>query len=220
MKKSSAISVVVLISGNGSNLQAIIDTLHNQGMPIIVRAVISNIPGAYGLQRAQKAGIPTQVLSHTHFTDREAFDQALQHLIDGYQPQLVVLAGFMRILSKSFVEHYEGRMMNIHPSLLPKFRGLNTHDRVLQAGETQHGATVHFVSHELDGGPAVIQATAPVYPNDTKEALGERVLQLEHEIFPLAIRWFAEGRLQYANGKATMDGKVLEHPLQYPLQQM
>lgn len=215
MNTPQPLSVVVLISGTGSNLQAIIDAVRNESLPVEVRAVISNIPHAYGLQRAAQAGIPTQVLSHKGFPNRESFDQALQQLIDQYQPQLVVLAGFMRILTESFVKHYEGRMMNIHPSLLPKFRGLNTHGRVLQAGEKQHGATVHFVSHELDGGPAIIQATAPVYPNDTAEALSERVLQLEHKIFPLAIRWFAEGRLRFSNCKTLLDGKVLEQPLQY-----
>jgi phosphoribosylglycinamide formyltransferase-1 len=215
MTLSQPITVVVLISGNGSNLQAIIEAIRNDGLPVKVGAVISNKADAYGLTLAKRAGIPTQVLSHTDFPDRESFDRALQRAIDQYQPQLVVLAGFMRILTEFFVRHYMGRMINIHPSLLPKFRGLNTHARALQAGEKQHGATVHFVSLELDGGPAIIQAAAPVYPNDTEEALRERVLRLEHKIYPLAIRWFAEGRLTFTDQQAILDGKLLEQPLQY-----
>jgi len=215
MNVPQPISVVVLISGNGSNLQAIVDSIQNNALPVKVRAVISNIPGAYGLQRAKAAGIPAHVLSHKDFPNRESFDQALEQLIDQYEPRLVVLAGFMRILTETFVKHYEGRMMNIHPSLLPKFRGLNTHERVLRAGEPLHGATVHFVSYELDGGPAIIQGSVPVLPNDTAEVLSNRVLQLEHKIYPLAIRWFAEGRLKFSDGRAVVDGNALEQPLQY-----
>jgi phosphoribosylglycinamide formyltransferase-1 len=215
MNESQPISTVVLISGNGSNLQAIIDAVEQDSLPIELRAVISNDVDAYGLQRATQAGIPTHALSHKQFADRETFDQALQHLIDRYQPQLLVLAGFMRILSEPFVRHYEGRMINIHPSLLPKYRGLNTHQRALQAREQRHGATVHFVTHELDGGPAIIQATVPVLDNDSKESLAARVLEQEHQIFPLAIRWFAQGRLRLSGNKAVLDGQTLQQPYQY-----
>ena len=213
--KPQPISTVVLISGNGSNLQAIIDAVHQEALPVELRAVISNNPHAYGLERARQAGIATQVLSHKNFPNRESFDRGLQQLIDSYQPELLVLAGFMRILGEPFVRHYEGRMINIHPSLLPNYRGLNTHSRALQAGETQHGATVHFVTHELDGGAAVIQATVPVLANDTPESLAARVLQQEHKIFPLAVRWFAEGRLKLSGNTAMLDGHVLERPYQY-----
>ena len=153
----SKLPIVVLITGNGSNLQAIIDA-SQQGLPVKIEAVISNRADAHGLARAAHAGIPAVVLDHTQFTSREAYDEALQQKIDSFQPQLVVLAGFMRILTNNFVRHYEGRLINIHPSLLPKFRGLNTHQRALDAGEQEHGATVHFVTPELDGGPAVLQA--------------------------------------------------------------
>lgn len=214
-KMLQPIPTVVLISGNGSNLQAIIDAVHQEALPVKLCAVISNRPHTYGLERAKLAGIPTHVVSHKDFSDRESFDRALQQLIDGYQPQLLVLAGFMRILTEPFVRHYEGRMINIHPSLLPKYRGLNTHQRALQEGETQHGATVHFVTHELDGGPAIIQAVVPVLFNDTQESLAERVLTQEHKIFPLAIRWFAEGRLKLSNNHTMLDGQILQSPYQY-----
>lgn len=213
--KVQPIRMVVLISGNGSNLQAIIDAVSDDGLPAELCAVISNQPDAYGLQRAKNAGVPTHVLSHKDFPDRESFDQALQQLIDSCHPDLIVLAGFMRILTEPFVRHYEGRMLNIHPSLLPKFRGLNTHQRALQEGEQQHGATVHFVTHELDGGPAIIQAIVPVISSDTAESLAARVLAQEHKIFPLAIRWFAEGRLKLADNKTMLDGHVLQRPYQY-----
>lgn len=205
-------SIVVLISGNGSNLQAIIDAIQQDALPVEIAAVISNVAYAQGLERAKLAGVPIEVLPHGNFPDRESFDFALQQTIDQYQPRLVVLAGFMRILTEEFVRHYEGRMINIHPSLLPHYRGLNTHQRVLQAGEHQHGATVHFVTHELDGGPAIVQAIVPVLDNDTKESLAARVLQQEHIIFPLAIRWFAQGRLKLADNKTMLDGRILERP--------
>ncbi|KPJ89466.1 MAG: phosphoribosylglycinamide formyltransferase [Gammaproteobacteria bacterium SG8_11] len=209
------IPIVVLISGNGSNLQAIIDAVSQDDLPVKLCAVISNAPHAFGLQRAKAAGIPTHVLSHKDFPDREAFDEALRRQIDCYQPELLVLAGFMRILTEPFVRHYEGRMINIHPSLLPKYRGLNTHQRALQESEQHHGATVHFVTHELDGGPAIIQATVPVLPNDTTESLASRVLEQEHRIFPLAIRWFAEGRLKLTDNKTLLDGRILQSPYQF-----
>jgi len=215
MDERQLTSAVVLVSGNGSNLQAIIDAAQKGELPVILRAVISNDPDAYALTRAQEAGIVTEVLSHKGFVDRESFDQALQQLIDSYQPQLLILAGFMRILTEPFVRHYEGRMLNIHPSLLPKYRGLNTHQRALENSETEHGATVQFVTYELDGGPAIVQVSVPVLPNDTKESLAARVLEQEHKIYPLAIRWFAEGRLKLVENRVVLDGRVLDHPYQY-----
>ena len=210
--------VVVLISGGGTNLQAIIDASHGD-LPVEIRAVISNRPDAYGLERARKAGIPAEVLDHHQFESREAFDKALMELIDGYAPELVVLAGFMRILTQALVRHYEGRMLNIHPSLLPKFRGLNTHARAIEAGEREHGVTVHFVTADLDAGPIVIQARVPVHPGDTPESLAGRVLEQEHRIYPQAVRWFAEGRLELHGGVACLDGAPVatiperaEHP--------
>jgi phosphoribosylglycinamide formyltransferase-1 len=186
--------IVVLISGSGSNLQSIIDASHND-LPVEIRAVISNRADAYGLTRAEQAGIPTAVLDHRDHPDRASYDTALRKLIDGYAPQLLVLAGFMRILSDDFVRHYEGRMMNIHPSLLPKYRGLNTHARAIEAGDSEAGCTVHFVTPELDAGPTIIQARVPVLVDDTPETLAARVLEQEHRIYPEAIRRFAEGEL-------------------------
>lgn len=202
--------IVVLVSGGGTNLQSIIDAVQSQELPVDIRAVISNRTGAYGLERAAQAGIPGEVLNHKDFPDRESYDRALIDLIDRYTPGLVVLAGFMRILSDDFVRHYEGRMVNIHPSLLPKYRGLNTHQRCLEAGDAEHGATVHFVTPELDAGPVIIQARVPVKPGDSPEALAARVLKEEHRIYPTAIRWFAEGRLELKNGVAHLDGDIIE----------
>jgi len=191
MPERESLSVVVLISGSGSNLQAIIDA----ELPITIRAVISNRADAYGLTRAEQAGIPTAVLDHKGFPDRESYDAALQELIDSYQPGLLVLAGFMRILSDGFVRHYEGRMINIHPSLLPKYRGLDTHARAIAAGDAEAGCSVHFVTPELDSGPIIIQARVPILEGDTPETLAARVLEQEHRIYPEAIRKFAEGEL-------------------------
>lgn len=201
-------NAVVLISGSGSNLQALIDS-QGEDNPLRIRAVISNRADAYGLTRAQNAGIATQVLDHKAFADREAFDCALIEAIDGFQPDLVVLAGFMRILTPAFVRHYSGRLLNIHPSLLPKHKGLNTHQRALDAQDPEHGCSVHFVSEELDGGPLVIQAVVPVEPGDTVETLALRVHMQEHRIYPTAVRWFAEGRLRLAAEGALLDGEKL-----------
>ncbi|MGM0594091.1 MAG: phosphoribosylglycinamide formyltransferase [Pseudomonadota bacterium] len=186
--------IVVLISGSGSNLQSIIDAARRD-LPVEIRAVISNKADAYGLTRAREAGIPTEVLSHKGYPDRESYDSALQQLIDRYEPALVVLAGFMRILSDGFVRHYEGRMVNIHPSLLPKYRGLNTHARAIEAGDDEAGCTVHLVTPELDAGPPILQAKVPIHPDDTAESLAARVLEQEHRIYPEAIRLFAEGKV-------------------------
>jgi phosphoribosylglycinamide formyltransferase-1 len=202
------LDVVVLISGRGSNLQSIIDQAQAGALPVRIAAVISNCADAFGLVRAQAAGVPTRVLGHQQFPSRGQFDQALMVLIDEYSPQLVVLAGFMRILGKDFVEHYAGRLMNIHPSLLPAFPGLHTHERALESGVAQHGASVHFVTPDLDGGPIIVQAAVPVLAGDTPDRLAERVLKEEHRIFPLAIRWFAEGRLQVRAGQVLLDGEM------------
>ncbi len=201
-------NVVVLISGSGSNLQALIDSLGADN-PVRIRAVISNRADAYGLVRAQNAGIPSAVLDHKAFEGREAFDAALIEAIDAHQPDLVVLAGFMRILTAGFVRHYAGRLFNIHPSLLPLYKGMHTHQRVLQAGDAEHGCSVHFVSEELDGGPLVVQAVVPVHPGDTPDSLAERVHGAEHHIYPLAVRWFAEGRLRLTERGVELDGAAL-----------
>ncbi len=210
----SKLPVVVLISGGGTNLQAIIDAA-KEDLPVEIKAVISNEADAYGLERARKAGIAVATLEHRQFPDRESFDTALAKLIDSYQPRLVLLAGFMRILTPGFVRHYHGRMLNIHPSLLPDFQGLHTHQRALEAEVQKHGASIHFVTEELDGGPIIVQASVPVLPDDDAETLAARVLQKEHVIYPLAVRWFAQGRLSLnRRGQVVLDGKTLNSPVQ------
>jgi phosphoribosylglycinamide formyltransferase-1 len=209
--------VVVLVSGRGSNLQAIINAVTHGELPADIRAVISSEPGAPALARARTAGIPTHVVNHRDFLARDQFDQALMQRIEAYRPQLVVLAGFMRILGKAFIDHYTGRLINIHPSLLPAFPGLNTHARALQSGASHHGASVHFVTHEVDGGPVIIQAAVPVLPDDVPETLAERVLKEEHRIYPQAIGWFLAGRLTIEDGRVLLDGQQrseqgLHHP--------
>jgi phosphoribosylglycinamide formyltransferase-1 len=192
--------VVVLISGRGSNLRAIVDA----GVP--VAAVISNRADALGLAFARGREIQTVVVEHRDYASREAFDAALAKAIDRHAPRLVALAGFMRILTASFVERYRGRMMNIHPSLLPAFPGLHTHAAALAAGVKIHGATVHFVTQELDHGPIIIQAAVPVLPGDDADRLAARVLEQEHVIYPMAIRWFLDGRLSLSDGKVDVAG--------------
>ena len=201
--------VVVLLSGTGSNLQALIDSTRTGESPARIAAVISNRSDAYGLQRAKDAGIATRTLDHKAFEGREAFDSALIELIDTFNPKLVVLAGFMRILSADFVRHYAGRLLNIHPSLLPKYKGMHTHQRALDAGESEHGCSVHFVTEELDGGPLVVQAVVPVESDDSAQTLAQRVHTQEHRIYPLAVRWFAEGRLILGEQGALLDGQLL-----------
>ena len=201
--------VVVLLSGTGSNLQALIDSDDVKASPANIRAVISNRADAFGLQRAKDAGIDTRVLDHKAFEGREAFDAALIKVIDEFKPKLVVLAGFMRILSAEFVRHYQGRLLNIHPSLLPKYKGLHTHQRALEAGDGEHGCSVHFVTEELDGGPLVVQAVIPVESDDSPHSLAQRVHAQEHRIYPLAVRWFAEGRLSLDERGALLDGQLL-----------
>ncbi|MCG7873423.1 MAG: phosphoribosylglycinamide formyltransferase [Candidatus Thiodiazotropha lotti] len=205
--------VVVLISGNGSNLQAIIDASQH-GLPIQIAAVISNRPDVHGLQRASSAAIETAVLDHQAFADRASYDQALIELIDRYQPELVVLAGFMRILTTPFVRHYAGRLLNIHPSLLPKYTGLHTHKRVLEAGDQLHGVSVHFVTEELDGGPLIAQAQVAVLPEDDPQSLAARVLEKEHQLYPLVVGWFAQKRLQLnETGEVILNNEKLLQPV-------
>ena len=199
----------MLISGNGSNLQAIIDACGQGKIAGNVCAVFSNKADAYGLQRAEMAGIPGHVVLPADFASRDAFDAALMAQIDRYQPDLIVLAGYMRILSKAFVQHYLGRMLNIHPSLLPKYPGLHTHRKALENGDREHGTSVHFVTEELDGGPLVLQAKVPVFPEDDEEIVAARVQHQEHAIYPLVINWFAGGRLQMREGEAWLDGQPL-----------
>ncbi|MDH4134285.1 MAG: phosphoribosylglycinamide formyltransferase [Gammaproteobacteria bacterium] len=201
-------TVVILISGRGSNLQSIIEATRADRLPIDVRAVVSNNPEAEGLAYAREAGLATEVLDHRGFADRHAFDQALMQIIDRYHPELVVLAGFMRILGQDFIRHYAGRLVNIHPSLLPAFKGLNTHARVLESGATEHGASVHFVTNDLDGGPVIAQGRVPVQPDDTVDSLAARVLVEEHRLYPLAIRWFVEKRLSIREGQVLLDGDL------------
>jgi len=201
---TASCNVVVLISGSGSNLQALIDS-QAEDNPARIRAVISNRADAFGLTRAQDADIPTAVLDHKAFDGRESFDAALMEVIDEHAPDLVILAGFMRILTPGFVRHYQGRLLNIHPSLLPKYKGLDTHRRALEAGDSEHGCSVHFVTEELDGGPVAIQAALAVEPGENIEQLTQRVHSAEHQIYPLAMRWFAEGRLRLAEQGAMLD---------------
>jgi phosphoribosylglycinamide formyltransferase-1 len=210
---AETLPIVVLISGNGSNLQAIIDAINRGELAATIRAVISNRPQAFGLERARRAGIPTMVIDHNRFADREDFDAALQTAIDSYHPALVILAGFMRILTPTFVKHYRGRMLNVHPSLLPAFRGLDTHRRALAAGATEHGLSIHFVTDELDGGPVIIQKRVPILAGDDPETLRARVQEAEHRLYPRVIHWFATGRLQMHDHNLIFDGTPLSAPL-------
>ena len=201
--------ILVLISGSGSNLQAIIDQAAADKIAGDVIGVLSNRSEAFGLERAATAGIPTKVLDHDLFSCREDYDESLAGLIDSFEADVIVLAGFMRILTDQFVRRYKGKMLNIHPSLLPKYTGLKTHRRVIEAKESEHGCSVHFVTEELDGGPVILQAKVPVFEEDSEQELQERVLQQEHQIYPLSVHWLATGRLRLVDGKAELDGKPL-----------
>lgn len=193
-------SIVILISGRGSNMEALLNEVDAGDLPVRVAAVIANRPDAKGLEIAAEKGVATRIVDHQEFASREAFDAALLKEIDTFSPDLVVLAGFMRILSETFVIHYEGRLINIHPSLLPSFPGLHTHRRALEEGVRVHGCTVHFVTPALDHGPIIVQAVVPVNDGDDESTLAARVLAQEHQVYPLAVRWFAEGRLQLEAG--------------------
>jgi phosphoribosylglycinamide formyltransferase 1 len=201
--------LVILISGSGSNLQTFIDQCACGELPADIACVISNKASAYGLERAQIAGIPTRVIEHRYYPERADFDAALADVIDSYQPDLVVLAGFMRILTPGFVNQFLGRLINIHPSLLPKYTGLHTHQRAIDAGDSEAGATVHFVTAELDGGPAIIQASVMIEANDDAVSLAQKVLIQEHHIFPLAAKWFLQNRLQLTDEGVYLDNKKL-----------
>lgn len=210
---TARLPVVVLISGGGTNLQALIDATA-AGAPFEVRGVISNRPGAHGLQRAAEAGIATRIVDHTRYPDRDSFDQALAEAIESFAPRLVILAGFMRILTDAFALRFAGRMLNIHPSLLPAFQGLRTHRRALEAGVDQHGASVHFVTAELDGGPVIAQVKVAVEPGDSESTLAARVLQREHELLPQVVNWFADGALRLQGDKVWLHGEQLREPVQ------
>lgn len=191
--------IVVLISGYGSNLQAIMNEIDAGFCPAEIRAVLSNEPEASGLERAKRANIPTEVIQHRDFQNRKQFEKALMKSIDKYQPKLIVLAGFKRILGNEFIQHYPKRIINVHPSLLPKYPGLNSLEQVLAAGETEHGVSIHFVTNELDAGPLIVQIKVPVLKDDTVVTLGARIQQLEQKLYPQVITWFATGKIKCGN---------------------
>ncbi|MDC9581247.1 phosphoribosylglycinamide formyltransferase [Xenorhabdus sp. PR6a] len=201
--------IVVLVSGNGSNLQSIIDACQQNRINGHIAAVFSNKADAYGLQRAEQADIPAHFINPQAYADRASYDIALRQAIDQYAPDLVVLAGYMRILSPGFVQHYHGRLLNIHPSLLPKYPGLHTHRKAIENGDQEHGTSVHFVTEELDGGPVILQAKVPIFAGDQEEDVSKRVQTQEHSIYPLVIGWFLDQRLVMEGNSAIMDGQVL-----------
>jgi phosphoribosylglycinamide formyltransferase 1 len=201
--------IVVLISGNGSNLQAIIDACEAGRVKGNVEAVISNRQDAFGLTRADNHGITTQVVDHTQFSSREDYDTKLAEVIEEFAPEVVVLAGFMRILTAKFVQQFSGRLINIHPSLLPLYQGLNTHQRAIDNGDEEHGCSVHFVNEQLDGGPVIIQAKVPVFDGDTADDLAQRVQVQEHALYPLVVNWMCEKRLRLDLGQVYLDNKLL-----------
>lgn len=205
--------IAILISGSGTNLQAFIDRAQSGELAADIGIVFSNRPQAYGLKRAIQAGIPVSCLEHGRYPEREHFDRAVAQRLDACKPDLIVLAGFMRILSAWFVHHYQGRILNIHPALLPLYPGLDTHQRVLDAGDSRHGSTVHFVTEELDGGPRVLAGRIQVEPDETAAELMKRVQTVEHRIYPEAAQWFVQGRLRFRDGNAWLDGKQLDEPV-------
>jgi len=211
--RQGACKTAILISGSGSNLQAFIDRVASGSIDLDLTIVLSNRRDACGLTRASGAGIATACIEHRGFPGREAFDRAVAAELDGRRPDLIILAGFMRILGTWFVSHYEGRILNIHPALLPAYPGLDTHQRVLDAGDRYHGSTVHFVTDELDGGPRILQGRLAVAPQETADELRARVQAIEHQIYPEAASWFASGRLQYIDGAAWLDGQRLDAPV-------
>jgi len=208
--------LVVLISGQGRNLQALMDACAAGRIPARIALVISNRADAGGLERARRAGLPVAVIAHGGYASREAFDAALMAEIERHHPDIVVLAGFMRVLTAGFVRHYAGRLLNIHPSLLPRHPGLNTHQRVIDAGDQRHGATVHFVTEALDGGPAIIQGEFSVLPQDTISSLAERVMnEVELKIYPQAVAWLARGLMNLDGDRVSFRGRPLSAPLQF-----
>ncbi|AOA57849.1 phosphoribosylglycinamide formyltransferase [Acinetobacter larvae] len=203
--------IAVLVSGNGSNLQALLDA----GLSGEIVGVMSNKADAYALQRAQHANIASVIIEHKAYPDRESFDQVMQQQLLDWQVDLVILAGFMRILSPKFVAQWQGRMLNIHPSLLPAYKGMHTHQRVLHSGERYHGCTVHFVTAELDAGQAIAQAVLEIKPHDTAQSLAQRVHQMEHFIYPQAVEWVCRGDIQFIDQQVHYRGQVLTHPIQF-----
>lgn len=210
--------IAILISGRGTNMRVIAERAAAGSLPVDVRVVITDQPAAEGLRTAAAMNIATRVLAPRDFPDRASYDQALVRSLAEYGPNLVVLAGFMRILTPHFIGAYSGRILNVHPSLLPSYRGLHTHRRVLESGEKLHGVSVHFVTEELDGGPVIVQAEVPVLPGDSEMTLSARVQRSEHRIYPQAIDWFARGRLLLKDGRAWLDGQPLNAPLREPAQ--
>jgi phosphoribosylglycinamide formyltransferase 1 len=210
---ASGCRTAILISGSGTNLQAFIDRAASGGSALELCGVFSNRNEAFGLERARRAGIPTACIDHAGFDSRDAFDRAVAAALEPWQPRLLVLAGFMRILSPWFVDRYRGRILNVHPALLPAYPGLDTHRRALAAGETHHGSTVHFVTEQLDGGPRILQGRLSVDPAESPDALQSRVQSIEHKIYPEAAEWFAQGRLDCRDGAAWLDGKPLPEPV-------
>jgi phosphoribosylglycinamide formyltransferase-1 len=206
--------IVILISGRGSNMRALIERSRTSDAAYSVCAVIADRADAGGLETARQLGVAARAVPRTTRLARPDYDNALAAAVDEHSPSLIALAGFMHILSAQFVARFAGKILNIHPSLLPKFAGLHTHRRALEAGEAEHGVTVHFVTEQLDGGPRVLQARVPVMPGDTEATLSERVLIQEHRIYPLAVNWFCEGRLRCEAGAARLDGKLLSEPVQ------
>ncbi len=205
---------VVLISGGGSNLQAFIDQIQGGELPITISLVVSNNANAYGLERAANAGINTKTIDHQDYESRLSFDRTLMREIDAAEPDIVILAGFMRILTEEFVNHYRNRLVNIHPSLLPKFPGTNTHQRALDADDQWHGASIHFVVPEVDAGPIILQGRLRINPNDTCTSLQQRIHKIEHVLYPLAVKWFAENRLSIQIDKVLLDGETSTEQLQ------
>lgn len=213
MRATAPLPIVILISGRGSNMRAIAELAANGALPVKIGAVISDKADAGGLAIATSLGIPAVTVSPRGYADRASYDAALASEVSKHQPGLIVLAGFMRILTAAFISPFADRILNIHPSLLPKYRGLHTHRRALEAGETEHGVSVHFVTEELDGGPVIIQARVKVRRNDTEASLSARVQRQEHSIYPQAIGWFATGRLALRDGRVWLDGKQLAAPV-------
>ncbi len=208
-----ACKTAVLISGSGSNLQAFIDQVAAGSISLDICAVFSNRPEAFGLERAQNAGIPATCVDHTEFDTREDFDRAVAAELDKYEPELIILAGFMRILSPWFVRHYAGRILNIHPALLPLYPGLNTHQRAIDAGDAKHGTTVHFVTEELDGGPCIVQGRLDIRPGESAATLQKRIQSVEHQIYPRAAQMVADGEIEFREGQAFRGGAPLQAPL-------
>jgi len=215
MKESdigSATSTIILISGYGTNLQAILDQIINNQLPIKIISVLSDNPKAYGIERAKKSGIPTKIINYNSFTKKADFRQSIEDNIKKLDPNLIVLAGYMRILSTDFCHQFKGKILNIHPSLLPKFKGFNTYQRVLSSGDEFHGSTVHFVTAELDSGPLILQYRTRIITDENPNQLRKRVQLGEHQIYPIAIRWFAEGTLKMVEGETVLRGKRITKP--------